>query len=256
MNKITSVAFYTIIRKEIMRFLRIWTQTLLPALITMSLYFIIFGSLIGKQIKSINGFHYMQFIAPGLIMMAVITNSFGNVAGSFFGSRFQKEIDELLISPTPNSIILIGFIIGGIVRGLCVAFGVTLITLMFTKLQIHHFVIMVASIILCATLFSLAGFTNALYAKRFDDVAILPTFILTPLTYFGGVFFTIDMLPPFWGKLALINPILYMVNAFRYGVLGITDINIYTAFSIIIFCVVSLYSFNIYLLNKGQGIRT
>jgi ABC-2 type transport system permease protein len=256
MNRIYWVAFLTILRKEMVRFFRIWSQTLLPPVITMALYLVIFGNLVGSQIGSIQNVSYMQYIAPGLIMMAVVTNAYANVVGSFFGIRFQKSIEELIVAPIPNSLILLGFVAGGVARGLAVGILVALVVLFFTHLHIHNIVVIFSVSFLSALLFALAGFTNALYAKKFDDITIVPTFILTPLTYLGGVFYSVHLLPSFWYKLSLFNPILYLVNAFRYGFLGISDIPVYEAFAILIACCLALFGLNLYLLNKGVGIRT
>ncbi len=249
------VAFSTIVVKEIRRFTRIWVQTLLPPAITMTLYFIIFGNLIGTRIGEMGGFNYMEFIVPGLIMMSVITNSYGNVVSSFFSTKFQRNIEELLVSPMPNWVILSGYIIGGVSRGLAVGFIVTLLSLFFTDLQIHHLFITIATVFLTAVLFSLGGFINAIYANSFDDISIVPTFILTPLTYLGGVFYSIQLLPDFWQGVSQLNPILYMVNTFRYGILGVSDINVNFAFGIIVLFNVVLFSIALKLLNSGKGIR-
>jgi ABC-2 type transport system permease protein len=249
------VAFTTIVIKEIRRFLRIWAQTLLPPAITISLYFIIFGNLIGPRIGEMHGFDYMDFIVPGLIMMAVITNSYANVVSSFFSLKFQHSIEELLVAPVPNYVILSGYVAGGVVRGLSVGIIVTLLSLFFTDLYIHNLLVIVSVVVLTAVLFSLGGFINAVFAKSFDDIAIVPTFVLTPLTYLGGVFYSIDMLPELWQNLSLINPILYMVNAFRYGLLGVSDIPLWIAYSMILGFVAALFWFALFLLNKGVGIR-
>lgn len=250
------VALKTIATKEILRFSRIWIQTILPPVITTALYFVIFGNLIGPRIGKMDGFDYMEFIIPGLIMMAVITNSYGNVVSSFYGSKFQRHIEEMIISPTPNYIILLGFICGGVARGLTVGVAVTIVSLVFHPLNIHSLWIMFSMIILTAILFSLAGLINGVYAKSFDDISIIPTFVLTPLTYLGGIFYSINMLPEFWQQLSLANPILYMVNAFRYGFLGVSDISLMTSYVIIISFIITLYIFSLYLLKKGHGIRT
>jgi len=249
------IAFKTILIKEMLRFLRIWIQTILPAAITMSLYFVIFGKLIGSQLGPIDGFSYMQYIVPGLIMMAIITNSYANVVSSFYSSKFQRHIEEMLVSPIPNYLILLGFVAGGVARGLIVGTVVTLVSLFFNELQIHNYAIMLAVMALTAILFSLGGFVNGIYANSFDDIAIIPTFVLTPLTYLGGVFYSIRMLPEFWQNASHLNPILYMVNAFRYGILGIADIDIYLAFTIILLAIVMLFSFSLWLLARGVGIR-
>ena len=250
------VALKTIATKEILRFSRIWIQTVLPPVITTALYFVIFGNLIGPRIGKMDGFDYMEFIIPGLIMMAVITNSYANVVSSFYGSKFQRHIEEMIISPTPDYIILLGFICGGVARGLAVGVAVTMVSLVFHPLNIYSLWIMFSMIILTAILFSLAGLINGVYAKSFDDISIIPTFVLTPLTYLGGIFYSINMLPEFWQQLSLANPILYMVNAFRYGFLGISDISLMTSYVIIIAFIITLYFFSLYLLKNGHGIRT
>ncbi len=249
------IAFKTILTKEILRFSRIWVQTILPPGITMTLYFIIFGNLIGSQIGELDGFSYMQYIAPGLIMMSVITNSYSNVVSSFYSSKFQRHIEEMLVSPTPNYLILLGFVGGGVSRGLIVGLVVTFTSLFFTDLYVHNILVMVTVVTLTAVLFSLGGFVNAIYAKSFDDISIVPTFVLTPLTYLGGVFYSIHMLPEFWQGVSMLNPILYMVNTFRYGILGVSDINIYVAFSIILLFITGLFIFSLRLLDKGVGLR-
>jgi ABC-2 type transport system permease protein len=249
-------ALRTIATKEILRFARIWIQTVLPPMITTALYFIIFGNLIGSQIGDMDGFRYIEFIIPGIIMMSVITNSYANVVSSFYGSKFQRHIEEMLITPVPNYIILTGFLTGGVTRGLVVGTAVTLVSLLFSPLSIFNLWVMLSMIVLTAILFSLAGFINAVFARTFDDISIIPTFVLTPLTYLGGIFYSINMLPEFWQHASLANPILYMINAFRYGFLGITDISLLASYSISIGFIVVLYAFSIYLLRKGQGIRT
>ena len=250
------IAFQTILIKEIRRFTRIWAQTLLPPAITMTLYFVIFGNLIGSRIGEMGGYDYMQYIVPGLIMMSVITNSYANVVSSFYSAKFQNCIEEIIVSPTPNFVILAGFVGGGVVRGILVGIVVTLLSLFFTKLTIEHFFITILVVVLTATLFSIGGFINAIFANKFDDISIVPTFILTPLTYLGGVFYSIDMLSEFWRTVSLINPIVYMVNAFRFGILGVSDVNIYFSISMIAGFVLLLGSIALILLNKGVGIRS
>jgi ABC-2 type transport system permease protein len=248
-------AFSTLVIKEYNRIVRIWIQTIVPPAITMTLYFIIFGSLIGKRIGQMDGFNYMQFIAPGLIMLSVITNSYGNVVSSFFGAKFGRHIEEMLVSPMPNYLILWGHVAGGVIRGLFVGGIVTVVALFFTKLEMQHPWIVLTTVVLTAIVFSLGGFINAVFAKKFDDISIVPTFVLTPLTYLGGVFYSISLLPPFWQHVSQANPILYMVNAFRYGVLGSSDIPIGTAYAIIGVAIALLYGVSMYLLNRGIGIR-
>jgi len=250
------VAFFTIVRREIRRFMRIWPQTLLPPAITMTLYFAIFGNLIGSRIGEMGGFTYMQYIVPGLIMMSIITNSYANVSASFYSAKFQHNVQELLVSPTPNWIILMGYVVGGVTRGLLVGLMVTLLSLFFTKMNLENVFITIIVVFLTAVLFSLGGFVNAVYAKSFDDISIVPTFVLVPLTYLGGVFYSIDLLPPFWQNMTLLNPVLYMVNAFRFGVLGVSDINVAYALVIIIAFIVVLFTYALRLLNRGHGIRS
>jgi ABC-2 type transport system permease protein len=249
------VALKTLVRKEIIRVARIWIQTIVPPAITMTLYFIIFGNLIGKRIGVMGGFDYMQYIAPGLIMMSVITNSYGNVVSSFFGAKYGKHLEEMLVSPMSNATIIIGHVAGGVIRGLMVGTLVTIIALGFTSLTIEHPLITFSMILLASIVFALLGFINAVFAKKFDDISIIPTFVLTPLTYLGGVFYSISLLPEFWQRVSLGNPILYMVNAFRYGILGVSDISIGYAYLIVGIFVVGLFTLNLALLNRGVGIR-
>ena len=248
-------ALVTLVIKEYNRIVRIWVQTILPPAITMTLYFIIFGSLIGSRIGEMDGYGYMQFIAPGLIMLAVITNSYGNVVSSFFGAKFGRHVEEMLVSPMPNYLILVGHVCGGVIRGLMVGGVVTVVALFFTRLEMQHPLIVLSTVVLTAVVFSLGGFINAVFAKKFDDISIVPTFVLTPLTYLGGVFYSISLLPEFWQGVSRANPILYMVNAFRYGVLGTSDIPIGTAYAIIFIAIGLLYGVSLYLLHKGVGIR-
>ncbi len=249
------VALQTILGKEIRRFTRIWIQTLVPPAITVMLYFVIFGNLIGSRIGEMGGYSYMQFVVPGLIMMGVITNSYSNVVSSFFGAKFHHSVEELLVSPVSNSVILAGYVLGGVTRGLLVGLIVTVLTLFFADVSIHNIWITLTIVLLTATLFSLMGFINAVYANSFDDISIIPTFVLTPLIYLGGVFYSINLLPAFWAGLSQLNPILYMVNAFRYGILGYSDINIYYAFLIVIFFNVLLWFFCLRLLSSGTRLR-
>ena len=249
------VALQTIVRKEVVRVLRIWIQTVVPPAITMTLYFIIFGNLIGRRIGTMDGFDYMQYIAPGLIMMSVITNSYGNVVSSFFGAKFGRHIEEMLISPMSNATIIIGHVAGGMLRGVLVGLLVTIVALFFTKLEVRHPFITVSIVLLSSAVFALAGFINAVFAKKFDDISIVPTFVLTPLTYLGGVFYSISLLPDFWQKVSLANPILYMVNAFRYGILGTSDIGIGKAYGILLVFVVLLFIACQQLMRRGVGIR-
>lgn len=249
------VGLKTIVSKEVLRVLRIWIQTIVPPAITMTLYFIIFGNLIGSRIGAMDGFDYMQYIAPGLIMMSVITNSYGNVVSSFFGAKFGRHIEEMLVSPMSNATIILGHVAGGVIRGLLVGALVTLIALAFTRLRIEHPFITLSMVLLSSMVFALAGFINAVFARKFDDISIIPTFVLTPLTYLGGVFYSISLLPEFWQTVSRANPILYMVNAFRYGILGTSDISIGYAYVIVCLFVVALFSVCLMLMNKGVGIR-
>jgi len=254
-TKLSWIAFETIVIREIRRFMRIWVQTLLPPAITMTLYFVIFGRLVGSRVGEMGGYEYMQFIVPGLVMMAVITNSYSNVVSSFFGIKFQRNIEELLVSPVSNLVIILGFVLGGVARGIIVGAIVTAVSLFFSHLQIQHWGITLSVVVLTAILFSLGGMINAIFARNFDDISIVPTFVLTPLTYLGGVFYSISLLPEFWQWVSKINPILYMVNAFRYGILGVSDVSVAFSFGMIILFIIVLFGLSLYLLNKGRGIR-
>ncbi len=249
------IAFKTIVIKEFLRFIRIWIQTVLPPAITTALYFIIFGNLIGSQIGDIKGFSYMDYIVPGLILMAVITNSYANVVSSVYSAKFQRSMEELLVSPVPNYLILAGYVTGGVARGLTVGVAVTLVAMAFSNIEVHSYFVSALIFVLTATLFSLAGFINAIYARSFDDISIIPTFVLTPLTYLGGIFYSIEMLPQFWQKVSLINPILYMINSFRYGLLGISDTDLTIAIAVITAFILALFSYSLYLLKRGVGIK-
>ena len=254
--RVNLIGLATIIYKEIRRVIRIWVQTIIPPAITMTLYFVIFGSLIGPRIGEMGGVPYTSFIAPGLIMMAVITNSFGNVVSSFFSGKLQLHLEEMLVAPLSFATIVIGYVVGGVARGVLVAALVTLVALFFTDLRVEHPLITLSVIVMTAMVFSLGGLLNAIFAKNFDDITIIPTFVLTPLTYLGGVFFSIAELSPFWQTIARANPILYMVNAFRYGMLGSSDISIGVAFVVIVTAFVVLFSLALVLLQRGVGIRS
>ncbi|PRD39204.1 UNVERIFIED_CONTAM: yadH [Trichonephila clavipes] len=236
--------------------MRIWVQTLVPPAITMSLYFVIFGSLIGSRIGEMNGFSYMEFIVPGLIMMSVITNSYANVASSFFSAKFQRNVEELLVAPVPNYIIVLGYVGGGMARGILVGLIVTVLSLFFVTISIHNLAIIILTVVLTSMLFALGGLINAVYAKTFDDISIIPTFVLTPLTYLGGVFYSLTLLPGFWQQLAQLNPIVYMVNAFRFGFLGYSDVNLWLALAVVVGFILVLFSYAMYLINKGIGLRS
>jgi ABC-2 type transport system permease protein len=249
------IGFKTIVIREYGRIVRIWGQTIVPSAVTATLYFVIFGSLIGRRVGAMGGFNYMEYIAPGLIMMAVITNSYANVVSSFFGAKFGKHIEEMLVSPLPSWVIVSGYVAGGVVRGLLVGTGVTIVSLLFTHLHVQHPVIVAAAVLLTSITFSLGGFLNALYAKNFDQVNWIPTFVLTPLTYFGGVFYSVTLLPAWAQKLSYVNPVLHMVNAFRFGFLGVSDVDIRLAFSLMIVAAVALFATAVALMNRGSGIR-
>ena len=256
MNNPNLVALKTIARREVARILRIWGQTLVPPAITMTLYFLIFGNLIGSRIGTMDGIPYMDFIVPGLVMMTIIQNAYGNISSSFFGAKFGRHVEELLVSPMPNWVILGGYVAGGVLRGLMVGGIVMLIAMLFTQVRLPHPFITLATVFMGATIFSLAGFVNAVYAKKFDDIAIVPTFILTPLTYLGGVFYSVKLLPD-WAEAAThLNPIFYMVNAFRYGLLGQSDVSMVTAFGLMGLFVVGLGALGLWLLKRGVGLRS
>ena len=260
LSTIRAVGFRTIVIREFSRIVRIWGQTLVPSAVTTTLYFVIFGSLVGQRIGKMGGIDYIAYIAPGLIMMSVITNSYGNVVSSFFGAKFGKHIEELLVSPLPNWVIVLGYVCGGLMRGVMVGLVVTIVALIFTwmhshHLQVHNLGVVVAAMLLTAAVFSLGGLINAIFAKNFDQVNWIPAFVLTPLTYFGGVFYSVDLLPLWAQKLSLVNPILHMVNAFRYGFLGTSDVSVVGAFTIMIVCVAVLFTSALILLNRGSGTR-
>lgn len=250
------VALGTIVHREVRRILRIWGQTLVPPAITMTLYFMIFGGLIGSRIGDMGGYTYMEFIVPGLVMMSVIQNSYANISSSFFGAKFGRHVEELLVSPMPNWVILGGYVAGGVLRGLMVGAIVLVIAMFFTHVRVPHPIVTLTTVLLGATIFSLAGFVNAVYAKKFDDIAIIPTFILTPLTYLGGVFYSVKLLPA-WAEVAThANPIFYMVNAFRYGLLGSSDVPLWVAYALMLGFVVALTMLGLWLLKRGVGLRS
>ncbi len=253
--KANLTAYNTIVIKEILRFSRIWLQTIVPPAITTTLYFIIFGRLIGSQLGDIDNYSYMDYIVPGLIIMSIITNSYANVVSSFYGTKFHHHIEELLVSPVSNLTIIAGYVSGGVARGMVVGLVVTLVSLFFTTITVDNYVITIAIAILTAVLFSLAGLINAIFANSFDDISIVPTFVLTPLTYLGGVFYSIDMLPSFWQNVSLFNPVLYMVNGFRMGMLGVSDASLSTAILIILGFILLLGIISLWLLHRGIGIK-
>ena len=251
-----SIALETLITKEVFRFIRIWPQTLLPPAITTALYFLIFGKLIGDRIGAINGASYMDYIVPGIILMSVISHSYANVVSSFYSTKFQRNIEELLVAPVPNWIILCGYVSGGIIRGLLVGVVVALISLLFADIAVKNIFIALSIMLLTATLFSLAGFINAVLAESFDDISIIPNFVLTPLSYLGGVFYSVKMLPGIWQNISLGNPILYMINAFRYGLIGVTDVDIQLAYMMTVGFIMVLTLLSLFLLYKGIGIKS
>jgi ABC-2 type transport system permease protein len=249
------IGFKTIVIREYGRIIRIWGQTIVPPVVTATLYFVIFGSLIGRRVGSMDGFDYLQYIAPGLIMMQVITNSYGNVVASFFGAKFGKHVEEMLVSPLPSWVIVAGYAAGGVVRGLLVGAAVTIVSLFFAHLHVHHLLVILAAVLLTSLIFALGGFLNALFARNFDQVNWIPTFVLTPLTYFGGVFYSISLLPEWARRVSFANPILHMVNAFRYGFLGTSDVNLGAAFALMVLAAAALFATAVTLLERGAGIR-
>ncbi len=249
------ISFISIARKEMIRIFRIWVQTLVPPVITITLYFIIFGSLIGSQLGDIDGYDYMAFIAPGLIMMAIITNSYANTVSSFFSTKFQRNIEELLVSPTPNWVMVLGYVAGGMTRGLCVGLLVSLVSLIFVRLPLFNIPFIILFALLTSFVFSLAGLINGIFAKNFDDISIIPTFVITPLTYLGGVFYSISLLPEFWQTLSKANPVVYMIGGFRYGFLGIADISVWLGLGMLLLFAVGLFLLTLSLLEKGTGVR-
>lgn len=249
------IPYFTMMRNEVVRMLRIWSQTLLPPVVTTSLYFIVFGTFIGSQLAPIDGFNYIQFIVPGLIMMSVITSSYTNTVSQFYFAKWTKTLEEILVSPTPDWVVIVGFVSGGVLRGLVVGVLVTIVSLFFTHLVISHVIVLLASLILTSVLFSLGGLINGIFAKGFDGISIVPTFVLTPLTYLGGIFYSIEQFPQFWQNVSLFNPILYMVNAFRYGFLGITDISLWTCFAVLIAFNLLFIGVVVYLFKKGVGFK-
>lgn len=250
------ISLQTIVRKEIVRILRIWTQTLIPPVITQTLYFVIFGKFIGSQIGSIQGIGYMSFIIPGLVMMSVINNSYGNVVSSFFGAKFQRNVEEIMVSPTPNWVIVFGYVVGGVIRGISVGALVFVVSCFFTRPEIHSILIIFIFVVLTSIVFSLGGFMNAMFATKFDDVAIIPTFILTPLTYLGGVFYSVHSLPVFWQNVSKLNPILYMVNGFRFGFYGKSDVHLGMSILMLVVLIILMSAANIALMQKGSGLKS
>ncbi len=256
MTKLYFTAFKAILIKEITRFTRIWVQTLVPPAITMTLYFLIFGNLVGSRIGEMGGVSYMEFIAPGLIMMSVITNSYSNVASSFYSAKFQRNLEELMVAPVPHYVMIAGYVFGGVARGLCVGLIVTLVAMFFVQISVQHVGLVALTVLLTSILFSLGGLINAVFAKSFDDISIIPTFVLTPLTYLGGVFYSLSLLPGFWQGVSALNPVVYMINVFRYGFLGIADMSVPLSIGIMIAFCVALWSLAYYLVSRGIGLRS
>lgn len=248
-------ALWVLVYKEIRRFMRIWIQTLVPPMITMTLYFVIFGSLIGSRVGSMGGFDYMQYITPGLVMMSVITNAYSNVASSFFGAKFQKSIEEMLVSPMPSWVVVLGFVLGGVARGLLVGTLVMIVSLLFTDIQVQSISLTVMVFLGTAILFALGGFLNAVFSTKFDDISIVPTFILTPLTYLGGVFYSLDLLPDFWQAISLLNPVVYIISAFRIGMIGAGDVPVWVSGIMVSFFIAVLFTICVYCMEKGKGMR-
>ncbi|MGL4517119.1 MAG: ABC transporter permease [Shewanella sp.] len=256
MKQLYFIAFKSILTKEITRFTRIWVQTLVPPAITMTLYFLIFGNLVGSRIGEMGGVSYMEFIAPGLIMMSVITNSYSNVASSFYSAKFQRNLEELIVAPVPHYVLIAGYVGGGVARGLCVGLIVTLVAMFFVDIRLHHAGLVVITILLTSMLFSLGGLINAVFAKSFDNISIIPTFVLTPLTYLGGVFYALSLLPSFWQGVSALNPVVYMINVFRYGFLGFADISVPLSMGIMVGFCAALWAVAYYLISRGIGLRS
>ncbi len=249
------IAYLTITRKEIKRFTRIWVQTIIPPVVMVALYFIIFGNLIGQRIGQMDGMSYIDFLMPGLVMMSIITNSYANVVSSFYGAKYSRHIEEMQVAPVPNLVILLGFVTGGVARGLGVGIAVTLVSLLFTDFSMHSPLVVLLVALLTSSLFAMAGLINAIFANSFDDISIVPTFVLTPLTYLGGIFYSIKLLPEIWQQVSLGNPILYMVNSFRYGFRGASDIDLSTALLVILSFNALLFVVSLILLERGIGTR-
>jgi len=249
------IAFYTIVRKEVVRFMRIWSQTLLPPVITQSLYFVVFGAFIGSQINDINGISYMAFIIPGLVMMGVINSAFMNVVSSFYAAKFLKNYEEFMVSPASNPVIIFGYVIGGMLRGLLVGLLIFGVSIFFVRPEIANFGVILIFIVLTAFVFALGGLVNGIFAKNWDDISIFPTFVLTPLIYLGGVFYSISDLPEPWQTVSKFNPILYMVDGFRYGFHGSSDIPVFYSFLMLVGFTIILFGVNVYLMRKGVGLK-
>lgn len=249
------ISLKTILRNESKRIFRVWTQTLVPPVMSNTLYFVIFGGIVGSQVSNMNGFKYMEYIFPGIAMMGIITSSFMHSVSSFFFSKFQKTIEEIVVSPTPYYIVLLGYMLGGVIRGMLIGSIITLIGLFFTDISVHSYLLMFIMAFLTSSLFSLIGITNAVYAKNFDGISIIPNFVITPLTYLGGVFYSISLLPTFWQYVSKFNPVLYMIDGFRYSVLGKSDINITLTMLFLFILVFTFFALNVYLFKSGRGFK-
>jgi ABC-2 type transport system permease protein len=256
MQKWTS--FYTIVRKDVIRIFRIWPQTLLPSVVTSVLYFLVFGTVLGSRIGEMQGVDYMTFVVPGLVMLGVVTTSYANTSFTFFSSKFfARSIDEILVSPTPPWLLIAGFTAGGVVRGMLVGLSVLLVSLFFTglSLSIHSLEVIFIFALLTSLIFSLAGLVNGIYAKSIDGINIVPTFVLTPLVYLGGIFYSVQSLPAWWQNITYANPLFYLVNGFRYGFLGITDVSLITSASMLVTFAAILVGINWYLVRTGLGLK-
>jgi ABC-2 type transport system permease protein len=250
------ISFYTILRKGFVRIIRIWPQTLLPSVVTSVLYFAVFGNILGARIGQLQGVPYILFVVPGLVMLAVITNSYTDVATTFFVSKFfSRNIDEVLVSPTPPSVIIAGFIGSGVIRGMLVGSLVMIVSLFFSLPSVVHPFVVILFLFLSSLVFALGGLINGIYAKSFDGISIVPTFVLTPLVYLGGVFYSIHSLPQLWQTVSLFNPVFYIINGFRYGFLGTSDVSLTTCFFVLLALMLALLSANIYFLKKGLGLK-
>ncbi len=250
------ISFYTIVRKDVVRIMRIWPQTFLPSIITSALYFLIFGAFLGSRIGEVQGVSYILFVVPGLVMLSVVTNSYMNTSFTMFMSKFfARTIDEILVSPTPPWLLVAGYIAGGVVRGVVIGALVLLVSLFFTHLVVHSFWIILLFLILTSVVFSLAGLVNGVYAKSIDGINLVPTFVLTPLVYLGGVFYSTESLPSFWGTVTKFDPIFYIINGFRYGFLGTSDVPILLSVGILVALAVVFLAFNIYLIRTGLGLK-
>lgn len=252
----TLIAFWTLFSKECYRFLRIWAQTLIPPVMTSSLYFLIFGNFIGNRIENINGFTLMEFMTPGLMMMSVISASYMNVSSSFYFAKFQRSIEELLVSPTSHHTVILGFILAGALRGMMTGLLIFGTANFFIDIQILHPLSFFFFLFLTSALFSLAGFVNAVFARKFDDISIVPTFILTPLSYLGGIFYSIHQISETWGIITRFNPIFYLINGLRYSILDLSDVSAQFSFSVLGALIFVLYMVCFQLLEKGVGLKS